>query len=72
MKIEHASRDVIEKVLLDRVGEGRTVAILASKRDLDLFIVALVLAEAQSTSTKEEFRELRKGLQSLQRAAFPE
>jgi hypothetical protein len=62
-KVVQSSRRVIERKLLARLDDVGTVAILASKEDLDLLIRALGRLGLPA-------QEMREGLEQLRREAF--
>lgn len=75
-----SSREVIEHKLLAALGDPDTVAIIASREDLDILIFALSQVAASGYSLaipREPARELRAqefgaGLEQLRREAFGE
>jgi len=69
-KVERTNRAVIEKKLLDCLTDESVVAALLSRDDLIVLIEALLLSENQFPSTSAKARDLRVGLQTLERSAF--
>lgn len=62
-KVVQSSRKVIERKLLTALDDPDIVAILASKEDLDLFILYL------GTAANTRANELARGLEQLRREA---
>lgn len=69
--MESSSRRVIEQKLLTALGAESTVAILASKQDLDVLIAALEYAMLGRREQTKKARELAAGMRQLRREAFP-
>lgn len=68
--VESTSRQVIEKKLLLALGDESTVAILATKQDLEDMVLALESYDWNG-ERKARCRNLAAGMQQLLREAFP-
>lgn len=64
LKTEAVSRQVIEDTLLTALEDASTVAILATRKDLDLLIHSLVFV------SNDDAREMETSLRQLREQAF--
>lgn len=71
-KVERTSRQVIERKLLDALSDESSVAILASKQELEDMISALEYSWSNSNFGGLRHRELALGMRQLLSEAFPE
>ena len=69
-QVVHASRQVLEHKLLTALGDENTVAILASREDLDLLIRALRHVSTLGKHEQERKHFWLKGMEQLRREAF--
>jgi len=69
--VELTKREVIERKLLTALEDDNTVAILASKQDLDVMVAALDYAMLSDKNQTRKARELAAGMKQLRREAFP-
>lgn len=71
-KVEFTTRRVIERKILESISNGDSVAILASKQDLETFIEAFncALQFSDKGAVPDKWRELKAGLEQLRKEAY--
>jgi len=69
-KVEHATRQVIEKQLLTSLEDKSKVALLLTESEVDILISALFLSESNRMAMPSLYKAFRLDLEQLKREAF--